>query len=289
MATRRKTPSKLCIRCNEILPLDKFAPNKLWASQQYRDVWCIACAKKFCVDKETVKRYCYENNRKLLDNAWEAAKKKGLLDLSNNKIWLNPTTPPEQKAKEEEKATALAFLTIKNNAYAYEYEENLHVTDSTREEIVHEYTSEEDKPIYDTTWRGWFTPRQIKMLESIYAQFEEDFVLDNVSIRDYARKVAKAMLNADIAEDNMRRGQATLKDYSDAIKIYDDLSKSSNFAACRRKPGENTGMGSLGEIILKMETQGYLDENPYTFPDDDVDTLLKAYNHTLASIGVDLH
>lgn len=87
----------------------------------------------------------------------------------------------------------------------------------------------------------------------------------------------------------MRRGQGTPTEYKEAQKIFDDLSKSSNFAACRRKPGESTGMGSLGEIILRMETQGYLDQNPYTFPDDEVDEVIKAYQYTLQAIGMELH
>ena len=51
---------------------------------------------------------------------------------------------------------------------------------------------------------------------------------------------------------------------------------------------ESTGMGSLGEIILRLETQGYLDENPYTFPDDDIDKVIQAYKYTLESIGMDI-
>ena len=86
----------------------------------------------------------------------------------------------------------------------------------------------------------------------------------------------------------MRRGQGTPTDYKEAQKIFDDLSKSSNFAACRRKPGESSGMGSLGEIILRLETQGYLDENPYTFPDDDVDKVVQAYKYTLQAVGMEL-
>ena len=33
---KKKINSKLCIKCNRILPLEKFSANKLWASQQYR-------------------------------------------------------------------------------------------------------------------------------------------------------------------------------------------------------------------------------------------------------------
>lgn len=177
-----------------------------------------------------------------------------------------------------------------NMAYAYEYEENVRVSQvgSNSEMAAHEFSQPDDKPVYDTTWRGWFTPTELKMLDDIYAQYEQDFVLDNVNIQDYARKVAKASLNADIAEDKMRRGQITAKEYKEAQDIFDSLSKSSNFAACRRKPGETTGMGSLGEIILRLETQGYLDENPYTFPDDDVDKVIQAYKYTLQAVGMEL-
>ncbi len=97
---------------------------------------------------------------------------------------------------------------------------------------------------------------QVEWMNEKYVQYSEDFVLDNINMQDYTRKVIKASLNADLAEDRMRRGQGTPDEYMKAQKIFDDLSKSSNFAACRRKPGESTGMGSLGEIILKLETQG---------------------------------
>ena len=89
-------------------------------------------------------------------------------------------------------------------------------------------------------------------------------------------------------DKKMRRGQITAKEYKEAQDIFDSLSKSSNFAACRRKPGETTGMGSLGEIILRLETQGYLDENPYTFPDDEVDKVIQAYKYTLQAVGMEL-
>lgn len=285
---KKKIASKLCIRCNRIMPLEKFSANKLWASQQYRDAWCTECSKQYCVDEETVKRYCFENNRKFIPKAWEAAKKKAQYDLANNKVWLNPMTSPEDKQREESLATARAFLVLKNNAYAYEYEENLHVAGETSDAVAHEFTDEKDKPYFDVVWQGLFTPAQVEWMNQQYAQYEEGFVLDNVNMQDYTRKIIKASLNADLAEDRMRRGQGTPDEYQKAQKIFDDLSKSANFAACKRKPGESTGMGSLGEIILKLETQGYLDENPYTFPDDDIDKVVQAYKYTLEAIGMEM-
>lgn len=285
---KKKTPSKLCVKCNRILPLEKFSTNKLWASQQYRDAWCIECAKEYCKNEETAREYCFYNNRKFKESAWEIAKKKAAYSLNNNKVYLNPMTSPEKKKEEEALAQAKAFFNSRNMAYAYEYEENLRVTDATDTEVVHELVKEENKPYYDKVWQGWFTKEQVEWMEEKYAQYSEDFVLDNVNMQDYTRKVIKASLNADLAEDRMRRNQGSPDEYMKAQKIFDDLSKSSNFAACRRKPGESTGMGSLGEIILKLETQGYLDENPYTFPDDDIDKVIQAYKYTLESIGMDI-
>ena len=195
---KKKIASKLCIRCNRIMPLEKFSANKLWASQQYRDAWCTECAKKYCVDEDTVKRYCYENNRKFKENAWEAAKKKAKYDLANNKVWLNPLTSPEDKKKEEDLAAARSFLVLKNMAYAYEYEENLRVADSSNDAVAHEFTEEKNKPYYDKVWQGWFTPEQVEWMEDKYAQYSEDFVLDNVNMQDYTRKVIKASLYSHI-------------------------------------------------------------------------------------------
>ena len=158
----------------------------------------------------------------------------------------------------------------------------------TSDAVIHEFTDEKDKPYYDKVWQGYFTREQIEWMEEKYAQYAEDFVLDTINLQDYARKVIKASLNADLAEDRMRRNQGSPDEYAKAQKIFDDMSKSANFAACRRKPGESAGMGSLGEIILRLETQGYLDENPYTFPDDEVDKVIQAYKYTLQAVGMEL-
>lgn len=74
----KKTPvaSKLCVKCNRVLPLGEFYPNKAWTFQRYHDVWCKACASQYCKDKETLKQYCYENNRQWKENFWDSALKK---------------------------------------------------------------------------------------------------------------------------------------------------------------------------------------------------------------------
>ena len=182
-----------------------------------------------------------------------------------------------------------------NMGHFYGYVENIKSGEST--EPFHDestdgmagqtISSDPQKLEYNRKWRGHFTQEQIEALEDIYAQYEEDFVLDNVNIRDYAKKVAKASLNADIAEDRMRRGEISASDYKEAQKIFDDLSKSSNFAACKRKPGETAGFGSLGEIITRIEATGKLDTDGFQWSKDSVDMATEEYRHSLVAAGLE--
>lgn len=282
---RAKT-SKICLKCSRVLPLNQFYSNKAWAQQSYHDAWCRECAGRYCKDQESLKRYCFENNRKWDDSYWDMAQKKAQYFLSNNGTYL--TASYEQRKKLEDEAACRQFYTLMNMKAIYTFVDNVKTNDVFDDEKLRD--RDDDKTLhYDKKWRGYFTNDQIDTLEQIYSQYEQDFNLDNVNIRDYARKVAKASLNADIAEDKMRRGQISAGQYKEAQKIFDDLSKSSNFAACRRKPGQNAGMGSLGDIILKLQTGGYLgDENPYVFPSDDVDAVISDYRHTIAAVGLEL-
>lgn len=287
----KKTPvaSKLCIRCNRALPLGEFYPNKAWANQRYRDAWCKECVTQYCHDKETLQQYCYENNRQWKDSYWDSALKKAQYVLATDADYLNPKTSAKKKKDIENRTATKQFFSLMNLGPFYYYVEN--VGDDGHFVLdVDEKKEEEDKQPkqkYNRKWGGFFSDEQIEALEDIYAQYEEDFVLDNVNIRDYARKVAKASLNADIAEDKARRGEISQGEYKEAQKIFDDLSKSSNFAACRRKPGEASGMGSLGEIIMRLEVSGVLKTNGFTFPEDDVDKIIKDFRQTLHSVGIE--
>ena len=289
----RKTPvtSKLCVKCNRVLPLGDFYPHKEWAMQKYRDAWCKECAIQYCRDEETLKQYCYENNREWKDSFWGSAMKKAQYILAGDAKYINPKTSPDKKRELEVKTAARQFFSMMNLSQFYGYVENVgqdgeYVADIQPDEEM-EQRERQLKRTYNPKWGGSFTEDEIKYLEDAYSQYEEDFVLDNVNTRDYARKVAKASLNADIAEDKMRRGIISAGAYKEAQKIFDDLSKSANFAACRRKPGESSGFGSLGEIIMRLEVSGVLNENGFTFPEDDVDRITNDFRHTITAAGLD--
>ncbi|MDO4354995.1 MAG: hypothetical protein Q4E13_00625 [Clostridia bacterium] len=140
--------------------------------------------------------------------------------------------------------------------------------------------------IYSRVWNGLYTQREIDYLDDYYAHLEEGFVLDNQNIQDYARKVAKA-LDADIKYSKMRHGQASVAEWEKAQAIFDNLSKSANFAACKRKPGDMAGLGSLGAIVAKIEMSGELDAPMAEFPPDDIDKIIADFRHTVASVGLE--
>lgn len=278
MAT--KISSKLCLRCNRVLPLNQFYPNKKWAEHIYHDSWCKDCAARQCTSKEKLRKYFFENNRMWKEELWDKAQIKAINILAANEEYMKPQTDSKRKADILEKTTVRQVFCLMNLVQYYSFQDNV-----MGEAVENEEQREEKEVKYNAVWRGYFTDEQIAALEELYSQYEEDFVLDNVNIRDYARKVAKASLNADIAEDLMRRGKIPASEYKEAQKIFDDLSKSSNFAACRRKPGESSGMGTLGEIIMRLEVGGQLNENGFTFPEDDVDKIINDFRHTLRAVG----
>lgn len=280
--------TKICMRCNRVLPLIEFYTNKGWKQQMYRDSWCRDCVKEYCTDKEKLEQYCYENNRLWKDSYWETAEKKAALQLSTDPTYCGASTPIEKKREMMTRSTITNFWGIMNLSNIYVYVNNMGNSQSTdsRDQMIEDATKGE-KMVYSKIWRGYYTPTQIEWLDDTYSRYEEDFVLDNINIQDYARKIAKASLNADVAEDRMRRGEGSYQEYKEAQKIFDDLSKSSNFAACKRKAGEATGLGSLGEIILRLEVSGKLNTNGFTFPPDDVDKIIHDFEHTLRSIGLE--
>lgn len=85
----------------------------------------------------------------------------------------------------------------------------------------------------------------------------------------------------------MRQGQASANDWKESQAVFDNLSKSANFAACKRKPGDNAGLGALGLIIQKIEATGALQTQKVSFPEDVYDQILSDYRHIVAAIGLD--
>lgn len=141
--------------------------------------------------------------------------------------------------------------------------------------------------VYSAKWNGNFTKREIAFLDDYYAHIEEGFALDNINLESYSQMVAKAKLHADNSYNKFRRGEISSKEYKEALDMFDTLSKSANFAACKRKPGDTPGLGSFGELVYKIEITGALQENYVEWPKDEVDRLIEEQRHIATALGIE--
>ena len=121
----RKIQSKQCVKCGKILPLTAFYSNSDWGAQSFHDAWCQECATKHCVDKETLREYCWYNNRSWSEETYEGAVKKAKYSLANDPDYLNPQTSKRKMKQIEGMAVARAFFSVMNLTNLYKFSRNI--------------------------------------------------------------------------------------------------------------------------------------------------------------------
>ena len=99
-----------------------------------------------------------------------------------------------------------------------------------------------------------------------------------------AKKIAQASLEANRKGQKMREGTCSFQEWQQAQKMFDDLCKSSNFAACQRKSMDSNGLGSVSEIIMNIEINHHAECPEIHFPPDDIDKILADFAHTEVAI-----
>ena len=140
---------------------------------------------------------------------------------------------------------------------------------------------------YSEMFNGYFKPDELRYLTEYYEGLARDFELSDTNLIDIAKKLAKASLQADKIQDRYMAGQAQLVDVKDAMSLFDLLSKSGNFAACKRKPDEKGGESSFSEITLHLETHGFLGGKLIQWPKDDVDRTLEEFRYITKAINME--
>lgn len=126
---------------------------------------------------------------------------------------------------------------------------------------------ENDAPVYSQEWLGHYTRGELNYLNNYLSNMMEDYDINTVNRLDYAKKIAKASLITDRLYSEVLEGDETAnKRYKEAQKIFDDLSKSAQFAQSKHDKKEE-GVSSLSEIIAKVEAEEY----PYKVSPDALD------------------
>ena len=278
--------TKICSKCGQTRFLSEFYSNKDWVEQLGKDIWCKSCAAK-CKTKDELREYFWENNREWNEDQWKKAAKKAELAANTKEMY--------QRSPEERKKVILDQLTcqnvIKNMQLNYKFVDNANSETSLSYQEAKEngeILEEVDPNVkhYSNAFNGYFKPDELKYLEEYYAGLEADFDLSDTNLRDIAKKLAKASLQADRVQDRYMAGQATLQDVKDAMTLFDLLSKSGNFAACKRKPGDKGGLGSWAEIAFYCETNGKPMTREVKWAKDDVDKTIEEFRYIVEALDL---
>lgn len=282
--------TKICSKCKQTKVLGNYYSNRDWVEQLGKDVWCKDCVTK-CATKDELREYYWENNREWNDKLWAGMQKKAELILNKNTTY--------QNAFEDTKKGILDRLTcqkmIKSMQINYKFEDHSNDMIQSYQEAKQEGMVKEDKPetpdpnvkTFSEFFNGYFKPEELKYLEDYYQQLENDFELSDVNLRDTAKKLAKQSLICDRVQDKYAAGQATLADVRDAMTLFDLLSKSGNFSASKRKPGDKAGMGSWSELTFQLESTGHPCTRKIEWPKDDVDKTIEEFRYIVQSLGLD--
>lgn len=217
-----------------------------------------------------------------------------LLGLNTDEKYLKA----KDKAKENMLLSAriTKYLQRMNLKGYYRYLNNIDADGTFEEYNENSLSGVNDKQVlddtndthYDEKWMGYYSNAQIKLLENKYNRYLEDFGLNDYSAEDYAMKIAKASLAADVAQEKYARGKIDIRELRDAIAIFDNLSKSAEFAKSKQRDEISAGLGTFGEMILALEQDKELKKNKVIFPKDDIDKIIEHYAHIATAVGKQL-
>ena len=292
---KKPVQTRLCLHCNQSKPLSNFYSNRDWVENGNKDKWCKQCIAKIRT-KDEMRRYFWENNREWRENVWENALKQAEIQAIKSTAY--------QKSNEDRRMVLLEAIacpimpTLMQKAQNYKYEDhtqdvNTNNYDEAKEggKIV-EFEPKKAKldknlKTYNEFFNGEFKPAELEYLEDYYTGLEEDFDLSDISLRDNAKKAAKASLLVDKVQNDYMAGRCTLQDVKDAIAQYDLLMKTGNFAACKRKPGDKNTLNNWAETCQYLETHGHPCTKVIEWPKDIVDQALDGLGFIIESLRDD--
>lgn len=281
-------PMKICLRCKVSRPLEDYYVNREWKDMLGKDAWCKECVSKIAT-KDEMREYFWENHREFTERIWDLARARAEKLASVNQTMQKMSG--DKRDALMERLTCQQIPMVMGPLYKYVDPSKLSGATSYQEakekgEIIAEEVDPNLK-MYSKEFNGYFKPAEIEYLENYYKGLEQDFTLSDTNLRDIAKKLAKASLQADKAQDDYMAGRCDFSVVKDSMTQFDLLSKSGNFAACKRQPGEGAGLSSWSETTLQLETTGHTCTRKIEWPKDDVDVIIEEFRHIVEAIGGD--
>lgn len=287
--------SKECIICHKTKKVSNYYIHRDNKPGYGTDFTCKECNKKIVINLEGLKKYCDLNSRLFAQDLYNIALKTSTEKYEND---------IEYNSLSEEKRGSFLFEKIRNiyfsrmggsQYYSYLNTDESQCSAENNEEAIEdnlEYVEEDSEPIkkekekkiYSSEWQGTYSRSQLDYLESYYFDTTNEFVITTRSHKDYVKKIAKASLAMDEAFDDMMQGKTGAdKRYKENKAIFDSLSQSAKLSEKTRGQNDVAGLGSLSEIVMKLEQTGFL-QKKIEFEDDDISKINKDLRHILSSL-----
>ncbi len=288
--------SKECIICHKTKKVSNFYTHRDNKLGHGLNMSCKECDKKTVIDINGLRLFCDTNNRLFSQDLYDLALKTSTEKYEND-VEYNSLSEEKRESFLFEKIRNIYFSRMGGNQY-YSYlntntglvEESIEYTEYNEDEAEDSEPAkkEKEKKTWSEKWQGTYTKSQISFLDSYYFDTTNDFIITTRSHKDYVKKIAKASLAMDESFDDMMQGIAGAdKRYKENKAIFDSLSQSAKLSEKTRSANEVSGLGSLSEIVAKLEQTGFL-QRKITFPKDDIDQINEDFRWALASVGGEL-
>lgn len=283
--------TKLCMRCNKVKPIREFTKNREWEDEYGYDKWCTACLKQ-CKTREAMREYFWENHRHWDEKMWAAATRKATSEAANNVVYQKSGAV---RRKELLETMTCALLPTFFTPY-YKYEDPTKISGAmTYEEAKERGEVEEDsdaeRPQWSDEWYGEYTKRDLEWLNDYYQRLKHDNQGAELEFDAYMEEavhnIAVQTLILKKLQMDYRSGRGSISDVKDAQTVLDMLTKSTNLAACKRKPKTDAQALSIGEIALYLETHGHPCTRKINWEPDDVDRSIAELHHIVRAVGLD--
>jgi hypothetical protein len=275
--------SKECQKCHKKLKISgNFYTHRDLKESQCSDLWCTSCVKKFIKDKITLQEYCEINYREFSEDLWEWVNKYTLDKLEQDEKYKNLNTIEKQDMLTKRILNEYFKSMGKTQYYRIKKEINnnsLAISNSESNQNI-----PNDEKIYSKKWRGMYIQDDIDYLEKYYQDLQNDYTIVTRNHHDYAMKVAQASLHTDKCYEEMLNGIVGAdKKWKEAREIFDALCQSAKFSEKTRTPNDISGLGSFGELVKRIEEDGFV-QSKVIFERDSIDILLEEFRHTFKAL-----
>ena len=284
-------PTKLCARCGKVKPIQGYFKNRDWEDEGGYDRWCRDCVAK-CLTKTAMREYAWENHRDWNEKMWEAAKRKAESMAASNAVYQKSN--PERREKLLEQMTCSQLPSF--FAVYYKYVDPTKVSGAAnfreaveRGEVAGD--SDVELPEWSDEWFGDYTKKDLAWLNTYYDKLKHDSQGEELEfdayMEDAVHNIAVQTLILKKLQMEYRSGRGSLSDVKDAQSVLDMLTKSTNLAACKRKPQQETPQLAVGEIAAYLETHGHPCTRKIEWEPDDVDRTIAELHHIVRAVGLD--